>query len=200
MHCTRGEFGKLTYLSQTLRSWRRWTHRKSTQNDSMRKRWYFTKKKENLFFQTQMDESKPLEEIRPWEHPPWYGIDQFKEKVILTHEASLEPTRREDLGKHSVHTHFTKDRNCEDCKRTKITKASCRRRIGGAVPRAENFGDLKAQITKFFVKDVNLDTIIDLPWWYKMWQLSGYNPTHVKQKLLRRPEELYEIPRADEES
>ena len=26
----------------------------------------------------------PLEEIRTWEHPPWYGIDQFKERVILT--------------------------------------------------------------------------------------------------------------------
>ena len=35
------------------------------------------------FFQSQMDESTPLEEIRTWEHPPWYGIDQFKEKVIL---------------------------------------------------------------------------------------------------------------------
>ena len=31
-----------------------------------------------------MDESKPLEEIKTSEHPPWYGIDQFKEKVILT--------------------------------------------------------------------------------------------------------------------
>ena len=38
MHCTRVEFGKVTYWSQTLRSWRRWTHRKSTQKDSMRKR------------------------------------------------------------------------------------------------------------------------------------------------------------------
>ena len=40
-----------------------------------------------------------------------------------SHEASLEPTfkRREDLGKHSVYTHFPKDRNCEICKRTKIT-------------------------------------------------------------------------------
>ena len=42
------------------------------------------KKKENLFFEPQMDESKPLEEIRNWEHPPWYGTDQFKERVILT--------------------------------------------------------------------------------------------------------------------
>ena len=36
----------------------------------------------------------------------------------FSHEDSLEPTtmRREDLGKHSVHTHFPKDRNCQICK------------------------------------------------------------------------------------
>ena len=61
--------------------------------------------------------------------------------VSSSHDPSLEPTptRSVDLGKHSVHTHFAKDRNCQ---RTKITRAPCRRRIGGAVPRAENFGDL----------------------------------------------------------
>ena len=61
-----------------------------------------------------------------------------------SHEVSLEPTtkRREDLGKHTVHTHFPKDRNCEICKRSKITRAPCRRRNGEAVPRAVNFGDL----------------------------------------------------------
>ena len=61
-----------------------------------------------------------------------------------SHEVSLEPTtkRREDLGKHSVYTHFPEDRNCERCQRTKITRASCRRCNGGAVPRAEFFGDL----------------------------------------------------------
>ena len=61
-----------------------------------------------------------------------------------SHEPPLEPTpaRSVDLGKHSVYNHFSKDRNCEICQRTKITRAPCRRRIGGAVPRAENFGDL----------------------------------------------------------
>ena len=59
----------------------------------------------------------------------------------FSHEASLEPTtkRREDLGKHNVHTHFPKDRNRENCSRTKITRTPCRRRNGGAVPRAEKF-------------------------------------------------------------
>ena len=61
-----------------------------------------------------------------------------------SHEASLEPIfkRCEDLGKHSVYTHFPNDRNCEICKRTKITRAPCRRRNGEAVPRVENFGEL----------------------------------------------------------
>ena len=60
-------------------------------------------------------------------------------------EVSFEPTskRREDLDKHSVETHFPKDRNCEICKRTQITRAPCRRRNGEAVPRAEKFGDHK---------------------------------------------------------
>ena len=62
-----------------------------------------------------------------------------------SHEASLEPTtkKREDLGKHSVYTHFPKDLNCEICQRTKITRAPCRRRNGEAVLRAASFGDLK---------------------------------------------------------
>ena len=40
------------------------------------------------------------------------------------------------------YTHFPKDRNCEICQRTKITRAPCRKRIGGAVPRTNFFGDL----------------------------------------------------------
>ena len=59
-----------------------------------------------------------------------------------THETFLEPMRSVDLGNHSVETHFPKDRNCEICQRTKITRALCRRRIGRVEPRAENFGDL----------------------------------------------------------
>ena len=89
------------------------------------------------------------------EIPEW--LQEFREILVddeipahgdshasSSHEACLEPTskRREDLGKHSVYTHFPKDRNCEICKRTNITRAPCRRRIGRVAPRAENFGDL----------------------------------------------------------
>ena len=41
----------------------------------------------------------------------------------------------------SAYTHFPKDRNCKICQRTKFTIVPCRRRNGGAVPRAEYFGD-----------------------------------------------------------
>ena len=75
--------------------------------------------------------------------PEW--LQEFREHLVddeipehghshasSSHEASLEPTlkSREDLCKHSVYTHFHKDQNCEICKRTKITRAPCRRRNG----------------------------------------------------------------------
>ena len=82
--------------------------------------------------------------------PEW--LQEFRENLVdervhehrdshasSSHEPSLEPTRSVDLGKHSVYTHFPKDRNCQ---RTEITRAPCRRRIGRVEPRAENFGDL----------------------------------------------------------
>ena len=61
-----------------------------------------------------------------------------------SHGSSLEPCEKCGFGKHSVYTHFSKDRNCEICQRTKITRAPCRRRIGRVVPREEIFGDLIA--------------------------------------------------------
>ena len=52
--------------------------------------------------------------------------------------AKVEP----GSGKHNVYTHFPKNPNCDTCLKTKITRASCRRRAGTVVPRAEHFGDL----------------------------------------------------------
>ena len=57
-------------------------------------------------------------------------------------ESDPEPVREVVSGTHSMHTHFPKDPNFEICKRTKITRAPCRRRTGKLVPRAESFGDL----------------------------------------------------------
>ena len=78
--------------------------------------------------------------------PEW--LQEFRENLVddrvperrdshasSSHELSSERTRSADLGKHSVYTHFPKDRTCEICQRTKITRAPSRRR-------AEIFGDL----------------------------------------------------------
>ena len=61
-----------------------------------------------------------------------------------SHEASLEPItkRREDLGKHSVYTHFPKRPKLRDPPEDKNYKGPCRRRNGEAVLRAEKIGDL----------------------------------------------------------
>ena len=89
-------------------------------------------------------------DIREW-------LQEFRENLVdvrvtehrdshasSSHEPSLEPmpAKSVDLGNFSVYIHLPKDRNCEICQRTKTTRPLCRRRTGGAVPRAENFGDL----------------------------------------------------------
>ena len=83
------------------------------------------------------DESTSTE---TWENPEHGSQDTSKS----SHELPMEPRAKVEpgSGKHSVYTHFPKDRNCEICQRTNITRAPCRRRIGEAVPRADNFGDL----------------------------------------------------------
>ena len=71
--------------------------------------------------ETTIERGNPLNsEIQEW-------LQEFRENLVddeislqggshasSSHEASLEPTtkRREDLGKHNVHTHFPEDRNC----------------------------------------------------------------------------------------
>ena len=48
-HCTRREFGRVTYWLQTLRSWRRWTHRKSTQKTQCERGDISQRKRKNYF-------------------------------------------------------------------------------------------------------------------------------------------------------
>ena len=56
---------------------------------------------------------------------------------------SEHPTRVVSKSKkHSIFAHFPKDRNCEVCLRTKMTRVLCRRRNREAAPRAEEVGDL----------------------------------------------------------
>ena len=55
-----------------------------------------------------------------------------------SHELPSEPQRKVVPGKHSIYTHFPKNRNCDICQKTKITRAPWWRRTGEAVPRAAN--------------------------------------------------------------
>ena len=77
---------------------------------------------------------------RPWGNREQGSQDTSKSSLDFPMEprAKVEP----GSGKHSVHTHLPKNPNCDICLKTKITRASCRRRAGTVVPRAEHFGDL----------------------------------------------------------
>ena len=108
--------------------------------------------------------------------------------VLMDHLQSLRLREVRIWGKHSVYTHFPKDRNCEICQRTKITRAPCRRRVGRAVLRAENkiMVIWVQQITKFSVKDVNLETIIVTQSWCRTWPPNGSSHILAEHELLRK--------------
>ena len=91
-----------------------------------------------------VDESVPAEPLR---HP----LPRHRDTSSSSHELPMEPGVKVEpgSGKHSVSTHFPKDPNCDTCLRTKIARASCRRRTGTVVPRAETFGDLMTEDHKF---------------------------------------------------
>ena len=57
-------------------------------------------------------------------------------------ESASEPLRKVGSGKHSIYTHFPKDRHCDICMKTKITRAPCRKRTVTAIPRGDMLGDL----------------------------------------------------------
>ena len=57
-------------------------------------------------------------------------------------KSDAESTTKVVSGKHSIHTHFPEDRNCEMRKTAMVTRAPCRRHNGKAVPRAQSFGVL----------------------------------------------------------
>ena len=61
--------------------------------------------------------------------------------AFSSHEVPSKFRAKVASGKHSIFTHFPKDRN-SDCWKTQITRASCRKRTGTVVLRAQFFGDL----------------------------------------------------------
>ena len=94
-------------------------------------------------------------------------------------------------SRHIIFTHIPKDRCCEVCDKTEITRAPCRKRTGNQVPRAENSAISYQQITKFSVKNGNLETIRDTLSRYKIQRLSGTIISVQKKKPFKRRKGVY---------
>ena len=55
-------------------------------------------------------------------------VPEHRDASSSSQELPSEPRAKVVLGKHSIFSHFPKDRNCDICSRPKIARASCRRR------------------------------------------------------------------------
>ena len=88
--------------------------------------------------------SSRLRDLREWLEEFTDNLEdtEMPAPAHISHDSDSERPAKVAPRKHSICTHFPRDNSCEICKQTKITRAPCRRRTGGAVPRAENFGDL----------------------------------------------------------
>ena len=95
------------------------------------------------------NEEDPTQSIPDWLQPFTDNLEDL-ETHVPAHSCEREISDSEgdaskvetQKRKHSVCTHFFKDRSCDICLRTKITRVCCRRRNEGSIPRAEKFGDL----------------------------------------------------------
>ena len=91
---------------------------------------------------------------------------QSKEaKTLPSHLMHFKWSREQKWNRVRVSTVYTRTfrrtQIFDICKKTKIARASCTRRTGTVVPRAEHFGDLITADHTVLGEDVNLDTIID---------------------------------------
>ena len=125
----------------------------------------------------------PLHESAETEEDVLERPQDFKENLLdkdfqphqysasSSHELPMEPRAKVVLssGTHRIFSHFPKDQTCDICLRTKSTRA----------------------FTKFSLKDVNLETIIDTLSWYKIWLHNGYNLIRAKQELLSKHKRAY---------
>ena len=86
----------------------------------------------------------PLRDLTEWleefkEHKVNDSVPEHRDASSSSHDLPSEPRAKVVSGKNSIFTHFPKDRNCDFCLRTKITRAPCKRRTGTLVQRAEKF-------------------------------------------------------------
>ena len=110
--------------------------------------------------------------------------------------ATVEP----GSGKHSVKTLSPKDPKCDICLKTKITRASCRRRACTVVPRAEHFGDLISADHKILTEESESRNSHRCRGGTRLGNaVVTILPVHNKN-VPGDPEEPNEVPGADEET
>ena len=120
------------------------------------------------------------------------SVPEHRDAPSSSHELPSEPRAKVVSGKHSIFTHVAKDRNCDICLRSKITRAPCRRRTGTVVPRAENFGDLVTADHKVLTEGCESRNNHR----YKISQLNGFNHIRAAQKLFRKRKRAYKSSRS----
>ena len=86
------------------------------------------------------------------------------------HDSDPERPMKVVIRKHSIYICFPEDRNCEVCKRPKITKDSLQKAKwkNSTSGREILWFILSQPITKSSTKDVNIEIIIDIQLWYKI--------------------------------
>ena len=121
----------------------------------------------------------------------------YRDTSSSSHELPMEPRAKVEPGsaKHNVCSHFPKDPGCDICLKTKKQGLLAEDVLSGTLWWLDY---CRSQISQW--RKVSRGTIIDIPWWYRTWQHSGYNHTRANQKLPRDPEELDEGPGANEEA
>ena len=80
------------------------------------------------------------------------SVPEHRDASSSSHELPSEPRAKVESGKHSIFTHFPKDRNCDICLRKKY-KSSCSKRTGTVVHIAEHLGDLSTPDHKVLIAE-----------------------------------------------
>ena len=109
-----------------------------------------TGNRESAHTKDEMDKEDPTQGIPEWLQPFTDNLE-LRETHVPAHSTERVNSDPESATKvvtqkrkHSIYTHSPKDRNCNVCLRTKITKVPCRKRNEGSIPRAEKFGYLNS--------------------------------------------------------
>ena len=113
------------------------------------------------------------------------GSDR-KDPLEAPHPDSLPSN--EPKVKHNLFTRFRKDPNCEICKRTKMTRATCRRNSKSHTLRATKFGDIIMADHKVLNEDGESRNDQGMQLWYKIWPLDGFKVTYAQQNWTRKNE------------